>query len=317
MRLHANAKTCPAMRALLCRRVIEQGRTVTEAAEAAGVSVRSAYKWLGRYRAEGQAGLQDRSSRPHRSPTRTAPARVEEILALRRQRLTGQEIADRLGLATSTVSAVLRRAGLGRLRTLDPVEPPNRYERARPGELVHIDVKKLAVIVRPGHRVHGDRRTLVRGAGFEYVHNLVDDATRLAYAEVLPDERKETVCAFLRRAVAWLQAQGVGVERVLTDNGSGYRSGLHREVCAELGIAHKRTRAYRPQTNGKVERFIQTSLRRWAYRRSYATSAERTAALAEWLHTYNHVRPHGSLNRQTPAQRLARLLVNNVAGGHN
>jgi transposase InsO family protein len=317
MKLHANAKTCPASRRLLCRRVIEQGRTVTEAAEAAGVSVRSAYRWLARYRAEGESGLLDRSSRPRRSPRRTPPGRVAEILGLRRQRLSGQEIAERLGMAASTVSAVLRRAGLGRLRALEAPEPPNRYERARPGELVHIDVKKLAVIVRPGHRVHGDRRTQVRGAGWEYVHNLVDDATRLAYAEVLPDERKETVCAFLRRAVAWLSTQGITVERVLTDNGSGYRSRLHREVCAELGIAHKRTRAYRPRTNGKVERFIQTSLRRWAYRRPYASSAERTAALADWLHTYNHLRPHRSLNRQTPAQRLAGLLVNNVAGGHS
>jgi transposase InsO family protein len=316
MKLHANAKTCPASRRLLCRRVLEQGRTVREAAEAAGVSVRSAYSWLARYRAEGEAGLLDRSSRPHRSPTRTAPARVAKILRLRQKRLTGQEIAERLGMAASTVSAVLRRAGAGRLRALDPTEPANRYERAHPGELVHIDVKKLAVIVRPGHRVHGDRRTQVRGAGFEYVHTLVDDATRLAYAEVLRDERKESVCAFLRRAVAWLGAEGVRVERVLTDNGPGYRSRLHREVCAELGIAHKRTRAYRPRTNGKVERFIQTSLRRWAYRRVYATSAQRTAALVDWLHYYNHVRPHGSLNRQTPAQRLAGLLVNNVAGGH-
>jgi transposase InsO family protein len=317
MKLHANAKTCPASRLLLCRRVLEQGRTVTAAAEAAGVSVRTAYRWLARYRTGGQAGLADRSSRPHRSPARTAPARVAEILRLRRERLTAQEIADRLGMAASTVSAVLRRAGLGRLRALDPAEPANRYERARPGELVHIDVKKLAVITRPGHRVHGDRTLQVRGAGWEYVHNLVDDATRLAYAEVLPDERKETVCAFLRRAAAWLAAQGVRVERVLTDNGSGYRSRLHREVCAELGIAHKRTRAYRPRTNGKVERFIQTLTRRWAYGRLYSTSAERTAALAGWLHHYNHVRPHGGLNRQTPAQRLAGLLVNNVAGSHS
>jgi transposase len=252
MKLHANAKTCPASRRLLCQRVIEQGRTVREAAEAAGVSVRSAYTWLARFRAEGEAGLADRSSRPRRSPTRTAPAREAEILRLRRQRLTGQEIAESLGMAASTVSAVLRRAGLGRLRMLDPLEPPNRYERARPGELVHIDVKKLAVIIRPGHRVHGDRRTQVRGAGWEYVHNLVDDATRLAYAEVLADERKETVCAFLRRGVAWLSRHGITVERVLTDNGSGYRSRLYREVCAELGIAHRRTRAYRPRTNGKV-----------------------------------------------------------------
>jgi transposase len=191
MRLHANARTCPAARALLCHRVLEEARTVTEAAEAAGVSVRTGYKWLARYRAEGEAGLGDRSSRPHRSPRRTAPARVSEILRLRHERLTGEEIADRLGMAPSTVSAVLRRAGLGRLRALEPVAPAHRYERARPGELVHIDVKKLAVIVRPGHRVHGDRRRVARGAGFEYVHNLVDDATRLAYAEVLPKRLAE------------------------------------------------------------------------------------------------------------------------------
>jgi transposase InsO family protein len=317
MRLHANARLTPKARLLLCRRVLEERRSLAEAAEAAGVSERTARKWLARYRSEGPAGLQDRSSRPRRSPRRTSPERQRAVLGLRRTRMTAEEIAACLGLAERTVSRILRRAGVGRLRALDPAEPANRYETPRPGQLVHVDVKKLGRIARAGHRVHGDRRARVRGVGFERAHVAVDGATRLAYVEVLPDERAQTACAFLRRAVAWFAHQGISVERLLTDNGSAYRSRLHRATCQELGLRHSRTRAYRPRTNGKAERFIKTLTERWAYGAIYASSAERTGVLASWLRFYNHHRPHGALNRQTPAARLAWLQGNNVMASHS
>lgn len=317
MKLHANAKLTPSARLLLCRRIQEQGRSLTEAAEAAGVSERTARKWLARYRGEGPSGLIDRSSRPRHIPRATAPERQRAVIGLRRTRMSADEIAACLEMAPRTVSRILARAGLSRLRSLDPTEPANRYETPRPGQLVHIDVKKLGRIERAGHRVHGDRRTRARGAGWERVHVAIDGASRLAYSEVLADERKETACAFLRRAVAWFAAQGIVVERLLTDNGSAYRSHLHREVCAELGIRHGRTRPYRPRTNGKAERFIKTLSERWAYGQIYGSSAERTGALASWLRFYNHQRPHSSLNRQTPAARLAWLLENNVLASHS
>jgi transposase InsO family protein len=318
MRLHANARLTPKARLLLCRRVLEERRPLAEAAEAAGVSGRTARKWLARYRAEGPAGLLDRSSRPRRSPRRTPPERERAVLALRRTGMTAEEIAACLKLPARTVSRIARRAGLGRLRALDPPEPAHRYETPRPGQLVHVDVKKLARIDRAGHRVTGSRRGQKKGrVGWERVHCALDGATRLAYSEVLSDERAATACAFLRRAVAWFAHQGIAVERILTDNGSAYRSRHHRATCHELGIRHSRTRAYRPRTNGKVERFIKTLTERWAYGQIYGSSAERTQALSSWLRAYNHHRPHSALNRQTPAARLAWLLGNNVMASHN
>ena len=316
MKLHANAKLTPSARLLLCRRITEEGRSLTQAAQAAGVSERTARKWLTRYRTEGPGGLADRSSRPRRIPRRTAPELARAVMALRATRMTADEIATCLEMAPRTVSRILARAGLARLRSLDPAEPANRFETPRPGQLVHIDVKKLGRIERIGHRVTGSRVGQRKGAGWERVHVAVDGATRLAYVEVLADERKETACGFLERAVGWFAAQGIVVERLLTDNGSAYRSHLHRATCSALGIRHSRTRPYRPRTNGKAERFIKTLTERWAHGAIYATSAERTGALSAWLRFYNHHRPHASLNRQTPAARLAWLLGNNVLASH-
>jgi transposase InsO family protein len=288
---------------------------VRDAAEAAGVSQRTACKWLRRYREEGEAGLADRSSAPRRVPNRTAPERVEAILALRELRFTAAEIAETLGLAHSTVSAVLKRHGRGRLPRLDGDRPENRYERARPGELVHVDVKKLGRVAGVGHRITGDRRKgggLARGAGWEFVHVCVDDCTRLAYAEALDDERADTVCAFLQRAVAWFESHGIRVERVMTDNGAGYRSLAHRAICRRLGLRHLFTEPYRPRTNGKAERFIRTLTERWAYGGVYLTNQQRRAALNGFLDHYNYRRPHRALNREPPIQRLAER--NNLAG---
>lgn len=317
MKLHANAKLTPSARLLLCQRIEDQGRSLTQAAEAAGVSERTARKWLARYRGEGLGGLVDRSSRPRRIPRATAPERERAALALRHTRMTAEEIAACLEMPPRTVSRILTRAGLGRLRSLDPREPANRYETPRPGQLLHIDVKKLGRIERLGHRVTGTRVGQRKGAGWERVHIAIDGATRLAYVEVLADERKQTACGFLERAITWFAAQGITVERILTDNGSAYRSHLHRETCTRLGIRHSRTRPYRPRTNGKAERFIKTLSERWAYGAIYGSSAERTGALASWLRFYNHHRPHASLNRQTPAARLQWLLGNNVLASHS
>jgi transposase InsO family protein len=272
------------------------------------VSERTCWKWVVRYRAEGEAGLHDRSSAPHSVPHRTAEDRVAAIAALRRLRMTGAEIAFCLGMALSTVSAVLARIGLGKLSRLAPPEPPNRYERRRAGELIHIDVKKLGRIGHrgAGHRVTGNRGTgqRSRGAGWEYVHVCIDDATRLAYVEVLADETALTAIGFLRRAVAFYRRPGIRVQRLMTDNGSAYRSTVHAIACRALRIRHLRTRPYRPRTNGKAERFIRTLLGGWAYGAIYASSAERTAALDGWLWTYNHRRPHGALSHQPPIARL-------------
>lgn len=325
MKIHANAKTCVNSRRLLVRRIEEDGWSLMEAAAAAGISDRSAAKWLARWRAEGEAGLLDRSSAPRSIPHRTSPDRVEAIRKLRKLRLTAAEIAETLRMALSTVSAVLKRIGLGKLSRLEPLEPPNRYERKRAGELVHVDVKKLGRISKrgAGHRFlakgPGDSRQKAtldgkrQGAtGWEFVHVCVDDATRLAYVEVLADEKGETAAGFLRRAVAWFASMGVTVERVLSDNGACYRSFAHRQACEELAIRHLFTRPYRPRTNGKAERFIKTLTERWAYGAIFGSSAERTAALSGWLEHYNFRRRHGSLGKRPPAARLAEL--NNVAG---
>jgi len=317
MKLHANARTCPKSRRLLVER-LEGGWSLRSAAEAAGVSERTAAKWLSRWRDEGDEGLEDRSSAPRRVPSRLPADRLAAIGALRRLRMTAAEIAEVLGVALSTVSRWLRRIGLGRRGALSPPEPPNRYERKRPGELIHVDVKKLGRIgVRgAGHRVTGTRRGQLkvsregrqrRATGWEFVHVCVDDATRLAYVEVLDDERGATAAGFLRRAVAWFSSMGITVERVLSDNGACYRSRLHALACAELGMRHLFTRPYRPRTNGKAERFIQTMTNRWAYGAIYGSSAERTAALPGWLDHYNFRRRHGSLGHRPPAARLAEL----------
>ena len=316
MRLHANAKLTPEGRGLLCRRVCEQGWSMADACTAAGVSVRTGYRWLARWRDEGRAGLVDRPSVAHRLAHATDPARVRAILALRGLRMTGLQIAQALSMAPSTVSGILARHGRGRLAASEPAGPATRYERRHPGELVHIDVKRLGRIGRIGHRVHGDRRARVRGIGWEYVHVAVDDATRLAYVEVLADERAPSAVGFLERALTWFAARGVRVERVMTDNGPSYLSHLHAAACRRLGLRHLRTRPYRPQTNGKAERFIQTLTRGWAHGQIYASWAERLGALGRWLDWYNHARPHGGLGRQTPAGRLHQLLLTNAAGNH-
>jgi transposase InsO family protein len=322
MKLHANAALSLNQRRRMARRVVEEGWSLTEAAAAAEVSERTCSKWVGRYRAEGEAGLLDRSSAPRSIPHRTPEDRVEAIAALRRLRMTGAEIAFSLGMALSTVSAVLTRIGLGKLSRLAPPEPPNRYERRRAGELLHVDIKKLGRIRGAGHRVTGkrtQRRTTytpdgrrIGDAGWEFVHVCVDDATRLAYVEVLPDEKATTAAGFLRRAVAFYRRHGIRVERVMSDNGSCYRSTIHALACRALGLRHLRTRPYRPRTNGKAERFIRTLLAGWAYGAIYGSSTERTAALDGWLWTYNHRRPHGALSHKPPIARLNEL--NNLAG---
>ena len=312
MTLHSNARTCPRSRRLLADRVLVESWSLAAAAEAAGVSERTAWKWVDRYRREGDRGLEDRASAPRRVPSRTPAERERLILSLRELRFTSPEIAETLGMPLSTVGAVLSRHGLGKLPRLAPEEPANSYQRPRPGELVHIDVKKLGRIGRPGHRVNGDRTTRSRGVGWEFVHVAVDDATRLAYVEVLTDEKAATAVGFLRRALAFFRRYGIRVERVLTDNGPCYRAIVHALACKSLGIRHLRTRPYRPRTNGKAERFIRTLVDGWAYGAVYRTSAERTTALPGWLDWYNRLRPHRSLGRQPPLSRLAEM--NNVAG---
>jgi len=314
MKLHGNAALSWNGRRVLAHRVVVEGWTLTAAAEAAGVSVRCARKWVGRYRELGEQGLLDQSSAPRRVANRTAEDRVGAILKLRRLRFTAAEIAETLGMALSTVSGILTRAGMGKLGRLG-LEPAVRYERARPGELVHVDVKKLGRIqggagwrVRGGPQHHNPTRRDAAGkrhntVGWEYVHIAVDDYSRLAYAEVLPDEKATTAAAFLRRAARFYQRHGIHVERLLTDNGSGYRSTIHALACRALGLKHLRTRPYRPQTNGKAERFIRTLLAGWAYGAIYASSRERTAALDGWLWHYNHQRRHSALGHQPPASR--------------
>ena len=307
----------------MARRVVEQRWSLAKAAEAAEVSERTCSKWVGRFRTEGQGGLLDRSSAPRLIPHRTPDDRVVAIAALRQLRMTGAQIAFCLGMALSTVSAVLTRIGLGKLSRLELPETPNRYERRRAGELLHVDVKKLGKIAGAGHRVTGQRQSQkthrrARRAGapkaWEFVHVCVDDATRLAYVEVLSDEKATTAAGFLHRAVGFYRRHGISVERVMTDNGACYRSTIHALACRTLGLRHLRTRPYRPRTNGKAERFIRTLLAGWAYGAIYGTSTERTAALHGWLWTYNHQRPHGSLSHKPPIARLNEL--NNLPGSY-
>jgi transposase InsO family protein len=304
MNLHANAALSWSGRRRLCDLVVDEGWTVASAAAAAGVSVRCARKWVSRYRLEGEAGLRDRSSAPRRVANRTAEERVAVIVQLRRLRFTAAEIAETLAMALSTVSGILTRLGLGRLGRIG-LERPQRYERSRPGELLHVDVKKLGRIDRPGHRVTGSRhdRQNQGKKGWEYVQIAIDDYSRLAYAEVLADEKATTAIRFLRRAVAFYRRHGITVERVLTDNGAAYIATAHAITCRSLRIKHLRTRPYRPQTNGKAERFIRTLLAGWAYGAVYGSSRERTAALDGWLWHYNHQRRHSALGHQPPVTR--------------
>jgi transposase InsO family protein/transposase len=319
MKLHANAALSLTQRRRMVLRVIEQGWSIQAAAAAAETSARTCGKWVARYRGGRECGLLDRSSAPRRVANRTCERRIEAIAALRRLRFTGPEIAELLGMPLSTVSGILTRIGMGRLGRLG-LEPAERYERQRPGELVHIDVKKLGRIQGgAGKRVTGvqrnPRRTRRDGfgtdrkiIGWDFVHVAIDDATRVAYAEVLPDEKASTAIGFLARAIAFYKRHGMTVERVMTDNGSAYRSAIHALACRTLGIRHLRTRPRRPQTNGKAERFIRTMLAGWAYGAIYRDSRERTAALDGWLWTYNHRRRHSAIGRQPPITRLNNLL---------
>jgi transposase InsO family protein len=302
MELHGNARLTPFSRTLMCERVREEGWTVVEAAEAAGCSERTCYRWLARY--DAGEPMTDRSSAPRSVPRRTSPEVEALIERLRRSRKTSVQIAAELDMPTSTVCAVLRRLGLHRLSRLEPPEPPNRYCRRHPGELIHIDVKKLGRFDFPGHRVTGrgpgHHRNKVRRLGWEFVHVAVDDTTRLAYVEILENEQTLTCVAFLRRAIDWFATHGVVVERVMTDNGSGYRSRAHAAAVGDLGIKHLRTRPYRPRTNGKAERFIQTLQVEWAYAAAYSNSRHRRRALSPWLTYYNCRRPHSALGHKTP-----------------
>jgi transposase InsO family protein len=306
MNMHKNARLTPRGRERVVREVLS-GQTPEAAARAAGVCPRTVRKWVARFKAEGVEGLKDRSSRPHRLYRPTHVAIVEKVEARRRQRWTGKQIAAEVGVSPATVSRILRRLGLNRIQALEPAEPVRRYERDHPGELIHIDIKKLGRFERAGHRITGKRTAIAtsRGSGWEYVHVAIDDASRLAFSQILSDERKESAVAFLKAAVAYYQSLGVKVARVMTDNGSCYRSTAFRKACRDLGLKHVRTRPYTPRTNGKAERFIQTALREWAYAQAYDTSAQRAAELPSWLHRYNWHRPHGSLKSRPPSSRLA------------
>jgi transposase InsO family protein len=303
VQVHGNAKLVPSSRLLLVRRVLEEHWKVSEVAVAFGVSERTAYRWLARWRA-GDRELRDRSSAPRRVPRRT-PRAVEVLIErLRRLRMTSTRIAAELQMAVSTVGAVLARLGLNRLSRLAPPEPPNRYERRHPGELVHLDVKKLVRFAAPGHRATGTRTIRSRGAGFEYAHVAIDDYSRVAYVELLDDERAPTCAGFLERALACFAHRGVHIERIMTDNGGGYIAKSFAATCHHHHVRHLRTRPYRPRTNGKAERFIQTLLREWAYAVRYQTSGRRALALRPWLDYYNAQRPHSALGHRPPASRL-------------
>jgi transposase InsO family protein len=290
----------------LVRRIQQECWSVVEAAEAAGVSTRTAYKWLRRFDEDGATGLLDRSSRPLRSPTQVPTGWQDFVVELRRSKMTGEQIAKNLRIPRSTVARILSRAGLGRLKYLEPPVPIVRYEWDRPGDLIHLDVKKLGRFVRVGHRITGCRvqQSNTRGVGWEFVHVCIDDHSRLAYVEVLGDEKGATTVGFLRRALAWFADYGVRVRRVMTDNGANYKSLVFRGAVAQLRLKHIRTKPYTPRTNGKAERFIQTMLREWAYARPYATSGRRRLALAPWLRRYNERRPHGGIGGAPPITRL-------------
>jgi transposase InsO family protein len=317
MNVHKNARLTPHGRERIVMQV-ESGQTPQAAAQAAGVCPRTVRKWVNRYRREGWTGLQDRSSRPHRLRRPTPQVVIETVARLRRQRWTGKQIAVEAGVSPATVSRVLHRLGLNKLSALEP-EPVRRYEREHPGELIHLDIKKLGRIGSVGHRITGRYPGAVNrhlGIGWEFVHVCIDDASRVAFVQVMPDQRKDSAVAFLDAAVAYYASLGVRVQRVMTDNGSCYRSRTFRAACKRLGLRQIFTKPYTPQTNGKAERFIQTSLREWAYARAYNTSDERTAELPRWLHRYNWHRPHGSIGSKPPISRLG-LTGNNLLRLHS
>ena len=317
MNNHKNARLTPHGRALLVRRVLEEGLRPIEAAQAMGVSSRTAYKWLRRYREEGLAGLQNRASRPRSCPHQTSAQRIDQVIKRRRQRQSYRQIALGLNLGQSTVARILKRAGLNRLAYLDPPKPANRYEHAAPGDLLHLDIKKLGRFRRPGHRVTGDRRnTPKNGPGWEYVHIAIDDHSRVAISSIHADETAISACKALIHALRYYKTLGIRFSRVLTDNGSAYRSKRFARLCQRLGLRHLRTKPYHPRTNGKAERFIQTALREWAYACAYPTSEHRAKQLLDWLHQYNWHRPHASLDYQPPISRVP-LSENNLVALHS
>jgi transposase InsO family protein len=319
MDTHKNAPLTPKGREAMVRSVVEGGLSKVAAARQFNTTPKTVDKWVERFRAEGLDGLRDRSSRPHSLPSQTAPAKCAAVESLRRQRHTGKQIAIEVGVSPATVSRILRRLGLNRLSALEPAEPVRRYERDRPGELIHLDIKKLGRIGSIGHRITGRYPGAVNrhhGIGWEFVHVCIDDASRVAFVQVLADQRKESAVAFLQAAVAHYAKLGIRIERVMTDNGSCYCSKMFRAACKRLGLRQIFTRPYTPKTNGKAERFIQTALREWAYAQAYQNSAERTAELTNWLHRYNWHRPHGSLKANTPISRLG-FTENNLLRFHS
>jgi transposase InsO family protein len=306
MNMHKNARMTPIGRERLVQAVVG-GQTPKAAARAAGVCPRTVRKWVARFKAEGRTGLMDRSSRPKRLHRPTSAAVVEQVEALRRQRFTGKQIAADLSVSPATVSRILRRLGLNRMRDLEPAEPVRRYEREHPGDMIHIDIKKLGRFDKVGHRITKDRtgQSNSRGVGWEFVHVCIDDHSRVAFSQILPDEKASSAVSFLEAAVAYYKSLGVTVTRVMTDNGSCYKAFAFRDACRDLGLKHIRTKPYTPKTNGKAERFIQTALREWAYSQAYPTSERRGQELPIWLHRYNWHRPHGGIKSKTPISRLA------------
>lgn len=308
MNIHKNARLTPRSREVLVERVLGEGQPARAVAQQMGVDAKTVAKWVKRFEAQGPAGLQDRSSRPRRLRNPTPDAVAEQIINLRRQRLCGRQIAKETGVSPATVSRILRANCLNRARDLDPPAAVVRYERKAPGELIHIDIKKLGRFEKPGHKVTGDRtgQSNSRGVGWEFVHVCVDDHSRIAFSQIFPDEKKQSAVAFVKAAVAYYASLGVTVRQVMTDNGSCYKSHAFRDACKDLGLKHIRTRPYTPQTNGKAERFIQTSLREWAYARTYESSARRARELPVWMHRYNWHRPHGGIQSKTPTSRLGK-----------
>jgi transposase InsO family protein len=315
---HKNARLTPKGREEMVRAIVDKGLTQAAAARCFNTSPKTVAKWIRRFRKEGVKGLCDRSSRPHCSPSQTPQAICDTVEALRRQRYTGEQIAKQLAIAPATVSRILRRLGLNRLSALEPAEPVRRYERERAGELIHVDIKKLDKFNQIGHRITGDRtgQSNSRGVGWEYVHVCIDDHSRVGFADIRPDQKKRSATSFLKAAVAYYASLGVTVERVMTDNGSCYKSYAFRRACKRLGLRHIRTKPYTPKTNGKVERFIQTSLREWAYAYAYENSGQRKQQLPTWLHRYNWHRPHAGIGDKTPISRLG-LVGDNVLRLHS
>jgi transposase InsO family protein len=306
MNIHKNAPLTPKGREAMVRSVVEGGLSYADAAHQFNTTPKTVAKWVRRFREEGVGGLHDRSSRPHSSPDQTPPTTCAKVEALRRQRHTGKQIAAEVAVSPATVSRILRRLGLNRMRDLEPAEPVRRYEFEAPGEMIHIDIKKLGRFDKIGHRITGDRtgQSNGRGVGWEFVHVCIDDHSRVAFSEIKSDEKAYSAVSFLKAAVAYYKSLGVTVTRVMTDNGSCYKAFDFRNACQELGLKHKRTRPYTPKTNGKAERFIQTALREWAYAQAYTTSDRRAEELPIWLHQYNWHRPHGGIKSQTPISRL-------------